>query len=289
MIQEDRVKNLNLKKINNGYYVLYWIQASPRSHYNHALEYAILKANSLKKPLVAYFGITKNFPNSNSRHYQFLLEGLKETMENLEKKGIKTIILQKDPVKGAVELSENAILTINDMGYLNIQREWREKAIEMLKCPLIQVETNVVVPVESASSKEDYSAGTIRRKIQKVLEFYMVPLKENRVDISSLKFSFKDLDVNYVNRSPEDMNFNLNNISKSLKKLELNEIVPPGAYEGGTSNALKLFHSFIDNKLDKFADLRNDPSEDNLSNMSPYLHFGQISPLYMALEVSKTK
>jgi deoxyribodipyrimidine photo-lyase len=289
LIQEDRVKNLNLKTMNDGNYVLYWIQASPRSHYNHALEYAILKANSLKKPLIAYFGITKHFPNSNSRHYQFLLEGLKETMENLEKKGIKTIILQKDPVKGAVKLSENAILTVTDMGYLNIQREWREKAVEMLKCPLIQVETNVVVPVESASSKEDYSAGTIRRKIQKVLEFFMVPLKENRVDISSLEFSFKDLDVNYINRNPEDMTFNLNNISKSLEKLKLKEIFQPGAYEGGTSNALKLFHSFIDNKLEKFADLRNDPSEDYISNMSPYLHFGQISPLYMALEVSKTK
>ena len=37
MIQDERIKNLNYKKINNGDYVLYWMQASQRSEYNHAL------------------------------------------------------------------------------------------------------------------------------------------------------------------------------------------------------------------------------------------------------------
>jgi deoxyribodipyrimidine photo-lyase len=46
--------------------------------------------------------------------------------------------------------------------------------------------------------------------------------------------------------------------------------------------------NFIESKLDRFADLRNDPSMEYTSNMSPYLHFGQISPLYIALKVSKT-
>lgn len=274
LIQQERIKNLNFKKSQNGDYVLYWMQASPRSHWNHALEYAILKANELEKPLVTYFGITGDFPNSNTRHYHFLLQGLKETSADLEKKNINMVIWNKNPVKGAIEISKDAILTITDMGYLNIQREWRNETATMIDCPLIQVETNVIVPVETASPKEEYSAGTIRRKIQKELDYFMIPLEENLPEISSLELDFKK--------------FNLENIDKSIERLNLNETVSPGIFKGGTKNALKLFRLFMENKLDKFADLRNDPSEDYLSNMSPYLHFGQISPLFLALEVSKT-
>ncbi|NIW51018.1 MAG: deoxyribodipyrimidine photolyase, partial [Candidatus Korarchaeota archaeon] len=45
---------------------------------------------------------------------------------------------------------------------------------------------------------------------------------------------------------------------------------------------------FLKHKLDKYPELRNDPTQEYLSNMSPYLHFGQISPLYIALEVLAT-
>lgn len=274
MIQQERIKNLNSKKSQKGDYVLYWMQASPRSHWNHALEYAILKANELEKPLVTYFGITGDFPNSNTRHYHFLLQGLKQTSSDLEKKNINMVVWNKNPVKGVIELSKDAILTITDMGYLNIQREWRNQAANMIDCPLIQVETNVIVPVEAASPKEEYSAGTIRRKIQKELDYFMIPLEENLPEKSSLELDFEK--------------FSLKNIDKSIEKLKLTEAVSPGIFKGGTKNALKLFRLFMEKKLDKFADLRNNPSEDYLSNMSPYLHFGQISPLFLALEVSKT-
>jgi deoxyribodipyrimidine photo-lyase len=45
---------------------------------------------------------------------------------------------------------------------------------------------------------------------------------------------------------------------------------------------------FLRNKLDHYTEKRNDPSLNYVSNMSPYLHFGQISPLYIALQVLKT-
>ena len=81
MITDNRVKKLNLGDTRIGEYLLYWIQASPRTHYNHALEYAIKNANHMQKPLIAYFGLTENFPEATRRHYYFLIEGLKE-LEN---------------------------------------------------------------------------------------------------------------------------------------------------------------------------------------------------------------
>jgi deoxyribodipyrimidine photo-lyase len=58
---------------------------------------------------------------------------------------------------------------------------------------------------------------------------------------------------------------------------------------GGTTEAKKRLRDFIKNKLDEYADLRNDPCLDATSNMSPYLHFGQISPLYIALKVMESE
>lgn len=45
---------------------------------------------------------------------------------------------------------------------------------------------------------------------------------------------------------------------------------------------------FIVNRLDRYAELRNDPRVNFQSGLSPYLHFGQISPQRVALEVSKS-
>ena len=72
MVQKERVKLLNEKSVRKGKYVLYWMQASQRAEYNHALEFAILKANELRQPLIVFLGITDQFPEANERHYAFM-------------------------------------------------------------------------------------------------------------------------------------------------------------------------------------------------------------------------
>jgi deoxyribodipyrimidine photo-lyase len=275
MIQKERISLLNDEQTQKGNYVLYWMQASARAHYNHALEYTAQKANELNKPLLIYFGLTDNFPEANQRHYHFLLEGLRETQETLKKRGLNMVIKTENPPEGAVKLAEDASIMITDCGYLPLQREWRQEAAKTIECPLIQVESNVVVPVETASPKEEYTAGTIRRKIQKNLNEFMIPLKIRKIYHNSLDLEFESLD--------------LTDIEKVMRDLKIDESVKKANWiQGGNIIARNHLESFLENKLDHFGDLRNDPSQNYLSNMSPYLHFGQISPLYIALSVNKT-
>ena len=189
-IQRERIKALNRKEIRKGGYVLYWMQASQRVEYNHALEFAISKANELRKPLIAFFGITDQFPDANERHYTFMLEGLKEVKHSLEKRGIQMIILHKSPEIGVLQLAKKASLAVVDRGYLRIQRAWRDDASKQMDCPLIQVESDVVVPVEETSPKEEYAAATIRSKITRKLNAFLVPFKEHEPVIDSLAFDF---------------------------------------------------------------------------------------------------
>ena len=75
-----------------GDYVLYWIQSSQRAEQNHALEYAVQQANDLDQRLLVVFGLTDDYPEANLRHYTFMLEGLKDVQEALEKRGIKMVV-----------------------------------------------------------------------------------------------------------------------------------------------------------------------------------------------------
>jgi deoxyribodipyrimidine photo-lyase len=159
MIEDQRIKKLNTNEENNGPFVFYWMQQSQRTHYNHALEYAIMKANQKNKPLVVYFGITDQFPDANLRHYRFMIQGLRNVQENLTKKNIGSIIHVEHPVEGILNLSNEACSIIVDRGYLRVQKNWRQNVSNLVDCPLIQVESDVIVPAETASLKEEYAAN----------------------------------------------------------------------------------------------------------------------------------
>jgi deoxyribodipyrimidine photo-lyase len=275
-IQKERIKALNQKEVHKGKYVIYWMQASHRVEYNHALEFAILKANKLRQPLIVFFGITDQFPEANERHYSFMLEGLKEVKHSLEKRGIQMVILHKSPEIGVLRLSKKASMVVVDRGYLKIQKAWRDDASKKINCPLIQVETDVVVPVEETSIKEEYAAATIRSKIKRKLDAFFIPLKDHEPITDSLSLDFDSFDIEDVEKAISKLR-----IDRSVKRVN--------GFHGGTKEGISHLEIFLESKLDRFPELRNDPTLDYLSHMSPYLHFGQISPLYIALKVSKTR
>jgi len=275
MIQKERIDKINMGRLRKGRYVLYWMQAAQRAEYNHALEYAVLRANQLKLPLVVVFGITDSYPEANLRHYTFMLEGLIDVQKALEKRGIKVVIRHQSPELAATELSEKASVVVVDAGHTRIQKKWRQYAANNIDCLLEQVETNLIVPVTQASDKENFSAGTLRPRINKRLPQYLVNMKHSKPLKSSLDLKISD--------------FSINNIETALSKLEIDRSVEPiKNFKGGNAEAKKRLTDFIKNKLDDYADSRNDPCLDATSNMSPYLHFGQISPLYIALKVMES-
>ncbi len=276
MIQKERIKALNKREVKKGAYVLYWMQASQRAEYNHALEYAISKGNELHQPVIVFFGITDDFPEANERHYTFMLEGLREVKQSLEKRGIRMVSSHKSPEMGAIQLAKGASLAVVDRGYLKIQKEWRSDAATKMNCPLIQVETEVIVPVEETSPKEEYAAATIRSKIHIKLNHFLVPLKQRdpAVEFPSLDFD----------------SFDINDVGKAISKLHTDRSVRKvSSFQGGTKEARKHLKVFLEGKLDQFPELRNNPTLDYLSHMSPYLHFGQISPLFIALKALESK
>ena len=275
-IQHLRIQTLNDLDLRKGAFVLYWMQQSQRSEYNHALEFAVQQANKLGQGVVVVFGLMDDYPEANLRHYLFMLEGLKETRAALARRGIKMVIQKGNPADVAISTGRKASLIVCDRGYLRHQRQWRKKVARNAGCRVVQIESDVVVPLEVVSHKAEYAARTIRPKIHKYLDDYLVEFKPTKLKKSSLKARVSGLD--------------LENIATVSKKLSVDKSVLPVSefFTGGTSRAKKIFKQFLHRRFENYVANRNQPQTDDVSHMSKYLHFGQISPLYLALQIQKT-
>ena len=276
MIQAERIRFLNDDDARRGDYVLYWMQHSQRAAWNHALEYAIREANARKLPVVAVFGITQRFPDANARSYAFILEGLRETEQALDDRGIKLIVKLQPPVDAVRDMEAQAALVVVDRGYLHVERRWRERVAERLSCRLVEVESDVVVPVATTSEKEEYAAYTIRPKIKEHREAFLVGLEETSLERESLTI--------------EPVGIVLEDIEVLLDRMRINRSADRvETFRGGPSRAEALLDDFVANKLQSYAEGRNDPTQDWVSHMSPYLHFGQISPVEIALRIQSAE
>jgi deoxyribodipyrimidine photo-lyase len=246
------------------------MQASHRTENNPALAYAVEQANRANLPLMVYFGLWQSFPEANLRHFRFMLDGLADVTRSLESMGIRFVLRIEPPDKGVCALAKNAAAIIVDRGYLRQQQSWYRTVAEQCRCPLIQVEGNVVVPVELVSIKEEYSAATFRPKIAGQLDRFLHSAEPVNLKRSSLSLDFPTL----AGETTEDL----------LSLLTIDRSVPEsGIFKGGTAEANRRFAEFLQQRLDGFEKNRNEPAGDGGSDMSPYLHFGQVSPVTLAL------
>jgi deoxyribodipyrimidine photo-lyase len=266
---KERFKRLNKAAIEEGgRYILYWMQRSQRAEWNMALEYAIEMGKKLDKGVMVCFGLMDDYPEATERHYAFMLEGLAEVGKKLKQRDIAFVLRIGHPVDVAADLATDACMVICDKGYLRHMRKWRIDLAEQINVALTQVEDNAIVPVEVASDKEEYAARTIRRKINEKLKQYGEEVHPLKVAKSTLKIGFTGEDVAETD--------------KLLQKLKTtNTPKRVHTFQGGTKEAKKHFRNWLEEGYHSYDEDRNQPHLENVSHMSPYLHFGQISPLWL--------
>ncbi len=256
-----------------GKYILYWMQGAFRTRYNHSLEYAKYLSNKQFLPLLVLVVVDFSYPEGNFRSFKFFLEGLKDVSDELtsQKIGIDMVVGRfQDVLRPYIE---NAKIMVTDKSYLPNLINMKNTIYGENKITVYQVDTNLVLPVNLASPKREYAAYTIRPKILKHLE-------EHRHDFEEFKYNGAFL-------HPK-IEIDLDNIENELIRQNL-IFVSPAPYVGGYKEAKKNLDDFIGNKLKYYKDFRSDPNKDIESNLSPYLHFGNISPIEILNELEKVK
>ncbi|KRX80111.1 Deoxyribodipyrimidine photo-lyase, partial [Trichinella sp. T6] len=286
-LYEKSIHLLNAKACNKrGKYVLYWVQASPRVKFNVALELACQKANEHQVPVLACFVFPTdkrldNFPPETERRCVFMLDGLRDFEKRLKKeRNIDLVVLYGKCEILIAKLAENCCEVVVDAGYMRYQNKWYDEVNNNIECRFTKVETNVVVPVELVSEKEEFAAYTIRPKIWKYAKQYLVE-PECIMVIAKNKPLFSD-NLPLIDLSQSD--------NVILAKLNADTTVKKVAnIHGGHSEAVKLLENFVSKKLPNYDKLRNIPGLDGQSGLSPYINFGHISTVEIILKVNASK
>lgn len=269
----NRVRNLNNHEYSGGS-ILYWMGREQRVNDNWALIYSQELSKKFNKPFAVVFCLSKTYPDINKRQILFLLENLKYVADNLKNNNIPFYILEGEPANTIPNfIHSNGIgILVSDFSPLKADRINKQKVLKKISIPFYEVDAHNIVPVWIASDKLEYGAYTIRNKIQRLLNEYLEEFPKIKRQI--LKWENKVPNINW--KIISDM-LRINPIDQKI-----NWIKP------GENEAHKVLLKFLQHKLKYYSEKRNDPNFDAQSNLSPYLHFGQISSQRIALEVEKT-
>ena len=256
--------------------ILYLVSRAIRFKDNQALYTAQKKALNQNAQLICLFNYYPNYPYANLRNMHFLLSGLLEMSQKLNKHNIPLLFRQGNLIENINDLR-------NDFDITNIITEQHVlkpilKAHDLLSeycysnmIEFLKVNTACVVPVDETSLKLEYAAKTIRPKIMSkyksyLLNFYPILIHPQSINIES----FNQIQFN---------NFFTQN---KLEELSLSKLIP------GEDAANAQLQHFIEHGLKNYAN-RNEYDSQGQSYLSAYLHFGMLSPLKMIRDVENSQ
>jgi deoxyribodipyrimidine photo-lyase len=250
------------------------MQRTQRGRDNHALDVAIREANARRLPVIVYFAPVPFYPYANLRHYAFLQRGISDIARDVSARN-GTFVLRRYPDHSLAKLiaEVDPALLISDENPLREPEHWRQVVAKRVKLPFWTVDADVVVP-SSFLTKEMYAAHHLRTRFAPLLEQFITP------------FENVSAGTKWSGTQPSSISLD----SDITAGWEIDRSVPPSeALSGGTSEALRLLDDFVTRKLKRYSIDRNHPEIDGTSRLSPYLHFGHIGPVTIALVVQSAK
>lgn len=263
MVAAERVRLLNDFPVRTGAnYVLYWAQINRRLDSNHALAFAAQTANQLKLPLLVYEGLTYSHPFASDHFHRFVLDGVPGNAARAKELGVGYVFYyrarQQDRNDALYSLAKDAAALVTDdfPGYM--ARESNACVPTKIGVPYYVVDASCIVPM-SVIGKQEYAAYTIRPKINRLLDEYLHP-------VEAVKMQRK-----WLGPLPE------------VGDLVSHAATPK--FPGGRRAALQRLNRFLEHDLVRYAKYSREPSAQATSQLSPYLHFGHISALEIALAV----
>lgn len=266
-----------IRLINHSLYkkgdIVYWMNRDMRLNDNWALFEAKNWAEREKVGLHVLYSLDPHFLGGGRRQYEFKLNALREIEELCKRKGMGfQLLIGSDVSEKVIKwIKQNRIGgLVTDFSPLRIQIEWLTSISQSISIPVLQIDAHNIVPVWIASSKAEYGAYTFRPKIQHHLKEFLTTFPV----LTSMRKVRKHRAIRWEI------------LSKAFKGLE----IPPISWvKAGELEAQKTLKVFLKNRLQGYADHRNDPNSGTQSDLSPYLHYGMLSPQRVALEVEKTK
>jgi deoxyribodipyrimidine photo-lyase len=249
------------------------MQRDMRVRDNWALLCAADAAREQHAPLTVCFALAPSFLGATLRAYDFLLKGLQEVESDLHHLNIGFTLLEGDPPEEICMLTHRlrAAALVTDFNPLRPVTVWKMRVASHVDVQMLEVDAHNVVPAWAASDHQEWSAATLRRKMDRIVQQWLIDIPV-LLALPSQKVT-----------PPVDWTALRSRLSCDGSVQPVDWCTP-----GSRAGMRRLLH-FCEALLPEYATRRNDPTEQAASMLSPWLHFGQISAQRAALAVQRAQ
>jgi len=272
-----RTLPLNEKRLQpEGEFVLYWMQSTQRLDDNWGLRLATLEADRVGKPLLIHHGIDPTYEHASARFHTFILQGARELASHADALGLTyRFALRRRKVNDRRvldRLARRAALVVTDLFPTAGVAERSARLAARVNCRVVAVDSVGVIP-SATFFREEYAARTIRPKIAKALPHSLEPVEDRAPRRAPSAALLASLEVEWLDVAACD-------IAAEVASCDVSAEVRAVPSRGGAAAARELLRTFAGDGLQDYAERRRHPSDlGGSSRLSPYLHYGMISPL----------
>ena len=276
----------------DGEFVVYWMTAARRLGWNYALERAVALAEAQARPLVVLEALRCNYPWASDRLHRFAIEGMADNARRAARYPILYYpFLESEPGAGrglVAELSRRAVAIVTDDAPFFFLPRTLALAASHAECRLEAIDSNGLLPVAAGSHQTFATAYAFRRFLHGNLKRHLLrppaadPLAGAR--LPRLERLPEAVELAWPRSGAAELGAG----NRILTRLPIDHGVPPvAAVRGGTGAAEVALREFLDGRLARYADQRNQPDLDVASGLSAHLHFGHLSVHQVLAELAE--
>ncbi len=263
-----------------GDYVLYWMVAFRRTQWNFSLQRAVDSARNLKKPLVILEALRCDYRWASDRLHYFVIQGMRDNATQLAGRPV-WYYPYFESVPGAgrgllASLAARACVVVSDDFPCFFLPRMIATAARQIPVRFELVDSNGILPLRAAD-KVFARAHDFRRFLQKNLRPHLLEFPQadplSRVRLPRLE----QLPGDVHQRWPSADLDALAGHPERLARFPIDHKVATAPLAGGSKAAQQRLRQFLQHKLSRYDEDRNQPQEDVTSGLSPYLHFGHLA------------
>ena len=292
------VPKLRIRTVNDsavapqGRYVLYWMTAFRRTHWNFSLQRAVEWSSELGRPLLVFEALRSGYRWASDRLHHFVIQGMADNAQDLAHRGVSYYpYLEPQPGAGSgllEQLAQQSCVVVSDDFPCFFLPRMMQSVAPRLRVRMELVDANGLLPMRAADQVFSL-AHSFRWFLQKNLRPQLSdfptadPLRGRHVPRlrpfpAQIAARWPPADVAQLARQPQ-----------RLAEFPIDHQVQPTCLSGGSRAAQRQLRSFVRHRLTRYHEQRNHPDEDAASGLSPYLHFGHISAHQVFAQVMRSE
>ena len=273
----------------DGDYVLYWMIAQRRPGYNHSLSHAVDRAIEFGRPLVIFEPIRTRYRWANDRIHTFVIEGMRDNAATFARRPVTYYpYVEPAPGRGTPllhRLAAHACTVVTDEYPCFFLPHMIEAVRHKIPARLELVDSNGIMPLRKAD-RTFTVAHSYRRWVQKNVLDELTdlpaadPIADDLPRLESDSGALNRLATIQERWPAADLKGLLD--GDALARIPIDHsVVRSPILAGGASESGRRWRRFVENDFHKYSSDRNHPDMAATTAMSPYLHFGHISPFEM--------